>query len=569
MTPFQFTRNVRNLNRLRQVAMVLTRHGFGHVVAQINLTRFLPVWMLRGKSKRAPLEEGPSAIGRRLAEVCEELGPTFIKLGQILSTRPDIVPGEVAHELQRLQDSVPPFDSAEATAIITESLGRPLDACFSQFEPTPIASASIGQVYRATLTDGTSVVVKVRRPNIENVIRLDTQLLKWIAESLEDFVPEVRIYRPAMLVAELEETLLRELDYVNEASVTSRFAKAMADDVGTRVPRVFWDFCSDRVLTLEALPGASLSRLLADQADEGATPIDRKLVARRIADVHLRQVLELGCFHADPHPGNLLIEPPARVGWIDFGQVGTVSDELMTDLIVLVYACVNGEMEVVVETLADIGALGQQTDRRMLQRSLDVLAGKYHGLPIKQFDLSVLFGEFSDVMRRHDVVIPRDLALLLKSSGVIASVTAAVDPELDILELLKPRLGSAIRARMDASRVARRVTRMTWDIFSIARHAPQQLRALFRRVASTGWEVTVRHANLEPLTRELDRSSNRIAFSVVIAAIIVGSSMVFSARADLRVFDIPVHYFGIVGYLFAGLLGLGLGWAILRSGRLH
>lgn len=568
MTPLQLTRSVRSLNRLRQIALVLTKHGFGHVVAQINLTRYVPVWILRKKADQVSIEEGPSGIAQRLVHVFEELGPTFIKLGQVLSTRPDLVPRAVSRELESLQDDVPPFDSEEAMAIIADSLDRPVGQCFSTIDRTPVASASIGQVHRATLTDGTRVVIKIRRPNIEHVIRLDIQILRWMAEALEDFVPESRIYRPLVLVDELEEVLLRELDFINEASVTSRFHAAVEGDMTMHVPRVYWDYTSSRILTLEELPGTNLSRLLAD--DSASRPrIDRKTIARRIAEAHLRQVLEIGCFHADPHPGNLLIDPPARVSWVDFGQTGTITDGLMTDLIALVYACVNDEMEVVVETLADMGAVSRQTDRRLLERSLDILLAKYRGLPIKRLDLGVVFDEFSELMRRHDVMIPRDLAVLLKASGVIGSLIATLDPELDILELVKPRLRSAVRNKLSPGEVSRRTTLMAWDVINIIRRTPRQLRALLRRASATGWELKVRHENIEPLTRELDRSSNRIAFSVVIAAIIVGSSVVFSAGTDLKVLGFPVQYFGIVGYLFAGLLGVGLSWAIFRSGRLH
>jgi ubiquinone biosynthesis protein len=568
MTPLQLTRSVRSLNRLRQIAMVLTRHGFGHIVAQVNLTRYLPVWMLRKKVRGASIEEGPSSIGRRIALVCGELGPTFIKFGQVLSTRPDIVPGEVAQELKRLQDDVPPFDTQEAMQTIEEELGQPVSECYAQIDPKPFASASIGQVYHARLKDGTPVVVKVRRPDIEDVVRLDMHLMHWMAKTLEDFMPEIRIYRPAMLVDELEETLLREIDYVNEASATSRFAEALGDDTGLRIPQVYWDLSGPRVLTLEAITGKNLEKAM-DRSQESGRAMDRRLVARRIADCHMRQVFELGVFHADPHPGNLLIDPPARVGWIDFGQVGTIGDELLTDLIVLVYACVNDEMEVVIDTLADMGALGRETDRRMLHRALEVLIHKYYGLPMKRFDLGAIFNEFSDVMRRHDVVVPRDLAMLIKASGTVGGLVAKLDPELDILELVKPRLHAAMKEKLSPSSISRRSALMTWDLLSIIRKAPRQLRSVLRRLSTKGWELRVRHDNIEPLTRELDRSSNRIAFSVVIAAIIVGSSMVFSAGSTIVLFGIPVYYFGIVGFLLAGVLGLGLSWAIFRSGRLH
>ncbi len=568
MNPLQFTRSVRSLNRLRHIAQVLTRHGFGHIVARINLTRFVPVWMLRKKVARPVLDEGASAVGRRLTQVCAELGPTFIKLGQMMSTRPDIVPVDVLEELRTLQDNVPPFDTPIAMDIITEELGRPLTDCFDRIDTEPVASASIGQVYRARTPEGAEVMVKVRRPDIADVIKLDMQLLGWLAESLENLMPELRVYRPIMLVAELEEMLTRELDYVNEASTTARFAEAFAGDNGIHIPKVHWDLSGARVLTLGSLPGTSVRAVLAAH-DAADGEIDRPLVARRLVDCYLKQVFELAVFHADPHPGNILIEPPAAVGLIDFGQVGTITDDLMTQIIVMVYASLNREVDLVIDALADLGALGPKTNRRQLHRALLVLIDKYHGLPVKRLDLGTLTSEFAEVIRTHDVVVQRDLLLLSKALGTVASVTAQLDPDLDLLEIVRPRIKRAMAQRLSPHHLARGTMVWGWHLLSLVRQAPAQLRDFLRGLRSGTWKLHIQHENLDRLVSELDRSSNRLAFSIVIAGIIIGSSAVFGAATNMTLFGVRVQYFGIVGYLIAGMLGLGLSWAIFRSGRLH
>ncbi len=566
MTPLQFTRNIRSLNRLRQIATVLTRHGFGHVVTRMNLGRFVPLWMLRRPASAPGGESSETSVGRRFTLVAAELGPTFVKLGQMLSMRPDIVPPQVLKELRTLQDEVPPFDNALALETIAQELHRPVSECFSAFDEQPMASASIGQVYRAKGKKGEELVVKVRRPGIETTIRLDMQLLHSLAGSLEALVPESRPYRPTTIVAELEQALTRELDYIHEASTTSRFAEAFAEMPGVRIPRVHWDLCGSRVLTLEALPGRSLEQCLSG---EPSAEFDRPLIARRLADCFLKQAFEVGMFHADPHPGNLLIAAPATVGLIDFGQVGTITDEWMTELLVMVLACVNHEVGVVIDALADMGAFRPETDRGNLERALQVLLDKYYGLPIKRFDLAVLLTEFSEIIRRNDVVVPRDLLLLTKAFATVAGITARLDPELDLLELLRPRLKQALGERLSPSRVARGTVLLGWHLLSIARQAPVQLRQAMRRLAAGGWQLNVRHENLDRLIAELDRSGNRLAFSVVIAAIIVGSSVVVSANTQMKVLGLDVQTLGMVGYLFAGVLGLGLSWAIFRSGRLH
>ncbi len=566
MTPIQLTRSVRSLNRLRLIAQVLTRHGFGFIVAQINLTRFVPVWMLGRKAMAEPPQQGGSEMGRRLAQVCTELGPTFVKLGQIMSTRLDLVPPEVAIELRSLQDEVPPFDSSVAMDIIERELSRPVSECFSSIGDEPIASASIGQVYRAKGLDGANLIVKVQRPDVAEVIRLDMHLLAWLAESLEGVMPELRMYHPTMLVDELDRMLTRELDYINEAATTQRIGHAFRNRQGVRVPEVVWSLSGPRVLTMHAIAGRNLDVVLAEGDD---SLINRPLIGKRLIDCYLEQIFELGVFHADPHPGNILVEPPASVALIDFGQVGTITQSLMDDLVVLIYACANNEFDAAVDTLADMGALGEHTDRRNLCRSLQEMAHKYAGLPVKRLDFSTLFAEFSDVMRRHDVVVPRDLAGLIKALSTLGVVATKLSPDLNLLEHMTPRIKRLLTERISPAQIARSSVRLGWDVLSILRRAPGQIRETLRRMSTGRIEINVRHENIERLIREIDRSGNRLAFAVVIAAIIIGSSVVLGVGSDTTVLGIEVRYIGVAGFLMAGVLGLGLGWAIFRSGRLH
>ena len=266
MTPLKFSRNIQNLNRLRLIATTLTQHGFGHVVDRIDLSRFVPVWMLRKKRRKnaTDADESVTSIGRRLAQVCSDLGPTFVKLGQLISSRPDAAPPEVLNELKKLQDEVPAFDGQTALDIISAELGRPIDSCFEQIETKPIASGSIGQVHRATLKNGVRVVIKVRRPGVEETIAADIQLLRWLAENIESVMPELKVFQPVMLVDELHDLLTRELDYINEASATQKFGAAFQDEEAIQIPKVFWDLTASRVLTLEELHGSNIEKLEAE-----------------------------------------------------------------------------------------------------------------------------------------------------------------------------------------------------------------------------------------------------------------------------------------------------------------
>ncbi len=577
MNPLNLGRNVRAFNRLRHIARVLTHHGFGHAVARLNLGRFVPLWIFRKHTDDSAADPQASTIGRRLRQVFEELGPTFVKLGQMLSTRPDLLPADVTEELRLLQDHVPAFDNAVAMNLIAAELGKPISEIFAWISEEPIASASIGQVYRARLPNQQEVVIKVRRPDIEQTITTDMQLMRWLAESLESLMPESRIYRPIMVVEEFDQALARELDYINEAATTDRFAKAFAGDEGIRIPKIFWEFTSPRVLTIESLPGFNVDLLLAScppgKTGRLDTPdgrwIDRRAVARHLADCFLKQTFDLGTFHADPHPGNILIEPVSTVGLIDFGQVGSITEEWKLQLVVMIYAAVNLEMDVIIDAMADMGAIGKDTDRRSLERAIRVLLDKYYGLPIKRVDLGVLLNEFTDVLRRHDVSMPRDTIMLIKAFSTVSTIIARLDPDLDILALLKPRLKETLRERFSPRTVSREAFRGSWHLYNILRLAPAQLRRSLRKLGTGEWRLDVRHENIDRLINELDRSSNRLSFAVVIAAIIVGSSVVVSANTNFVIFGIKFQYLGIIGYLLAGILGLGLSWAIFRSGRLH
>jgi len=564
--PTRLTQSVRGLGRLQRIARVLTQQGFGHVVDRLDLGRFVPLW-LRGRSKRK-IEDDPAAgsLGRRLCQVATDLGPIYVKLGQMLATRPDIVPPEILAELRSLQDRVEPFDSERAHAIIRDELKTDVSRAYASLDETPIASGSIGQVYRGKLPDGQNVVVKVRRPGIENTVRGDLQVLRWLAEGLERRVAESRPYRPRVLVEEFERAIINELDLINEAAVTARFHEAFAEDDQVVVPDVIWSHTTSRVLTLQAIDGDHLEDVL----NRNGLGIHRKELANRLTDIYLRQFFELGIFHADPHPGNLLVLSPSRIGLIDFGQVGTLSDATSGQLLVLLFGVLTRNVELIADTLIDMGAAGTsgQTDRQFLARDLQVLLGKYQGRPLKRFNLTTLYGELTDVVRQHDLIIPRDVVLMLKTLATVWGTALRLDPDLDIQSTLRPRLLRMARDRFSPSRVARSAGLAGWHVLSLLKTAPQQLREMLRQVSSGKWQVHVRHENLEPLAKEVDRSGNRLAFSIVIAAVVIGSSMVVSSSTDVELFGVKLQTYGVIGYLIAGVLGVGLLVAILRSGRL-
>jgi ubiquinone biosynthesis protein len=573
-------RTVRSIQRVQTIARVLTHHGFGHLVDKLHLGRYVPLKRWRV----ATVDGADASIGRRLAEVMQELGPTFVKLGQMLSTRPDVVPAEIVAELSHLQDQVPPFDTTLARQIIERDLGAPIDKCFAQFDAEPFASGSIAQVYRAVVREYPGeeapaarkneegktppvlkpVVVKVKRPDIEEVVRLDMIILRWIADLAERVLPELTTYQPRTIVDEFERSILREMDFINEAATITRFSEAFGDDPYFRLPLVHWHCTGPTVLTLDRLEGISAKILLA----QGAPDIDKRALADRLARAFMRQFFEMGIFHADPHPGNLLITPPATIGLIDFGLTGQIDDEMLGHLVIALTGALNHEADVIVEVLDDMNALGDTTDKRQLRREFMELIDKYYGLPLHRFDLQTLFYEITGLIQRNQVTLPREFVLLGKSLVGVGGICLQLDPELDLLNLLRPRIMDLFAKRLSPRRLAKATSIGAWHLFNMVKAAPGQMREVFRRLSRGQWQVHIRHENLDDLAHELDRASNRLGISILVAAIIVGSSLIIGNESRLPLVNVPLGLIGGVGYLVAGVLGLWLIISMLRSGRL-
>ena len=562
-------KTVRTFARLRVIAQVLSKHGFGHFVDRLQLGRYLPSmdWFRRGKPSAEEQEIHPlEAIGSRLVRVCEELGPTFVKLGQIASTRPDILPVQIQSALERLQDDVTPFPPEQARRIFNEDSGVSVDQAFREFTDEPFASGSIGQVHRAVTTDGQQVVVKVKRPGIDHVIQLDIYVLQWMADRAESLFPELKPYHPKMLIDEFAQTIRTELDFINEAAATSRFHEAFKDDPNIATPQVRWDLTGTSALTLEYMDGLHLRDIIGKDDDR----CDRAKLAHNLSECFLEQFFELGLFHADPHPGNLLIRPPQGITLFDFGMVGQISDDTKGHLVIGIVAAIKRETEVIVDILADLGALGQGTDRMALSRDLSKLLDKYYGLPLKRMDLGTIFAELLETVRRNDVILPRDFVTTFKALATVSGVVLQLDPEMNLVTLIQPKLSKLMREQISPRRLLRIAGMSTWHIASILRDAPRLIRDLMRGIGRGQFQINIKHENLDYLASELDRSSNRLAFSVLMASTIVGSSMLLSmsTEAEVAMLGFPIRYLGFIGYALTGMMAVWLVIAIWRSGKL-
>ena len=550
-----------HVRRYTEIAGILVRHGFVDVVEALHLRRYLAAGRrMLSVFGRAVQPDASRAVRLRLA--FEELGPTFIKFGQALSTRSDLLPPEVVAELTLLQDNVPPLAGGVAERAIEAALGRSIDDLFLEFDPVPLAAASIAQVHRATLRSGAVVAVKVRRPELATVVEADLAILADLATLAERHWPDAALYSLGELVAEFARTIRREQDLMREGRLIERFASQFASDPTVRLPRIYWPFSRTAVLTMEFLDGVKVSAVGTPEAPE----LDRRLVARRGADAVLRQVLVNGLFHADPHPGNILVLPGSVVAFVDFGIVGRLDRRMRDRLAEIIMAIHTHDAGRLAGIVVSIATPLRPVDIVELSRDLDEMLDQYAGLALGQLSLRALFGSITAAMARHRLKLPADLLLLIKSVTTIEAVGRQLDPGFQIVEHATPLVTSLLAEKRSPAALARRTAHRGREALGAMRVLAGNLAEITRRIRTDGMQVQFVHRNLDFFVREMDRSSNRLSFSIVIAAVLIGSSIVVLAGAGPQLHGYPL--LGLAGFLAAGVLGLGLAVGILRSGRL-
>ncbi len=545
--------------RSREIAAVLARHGLGALASVLGLDHFLPLPLgLPGHARGAAPLTRPEHLRAALAE----LGATFIKLGQILSTRADLLPPEYQAELAKLQDAAPPEAWADVEAVLVAELGCPVEEAFATFDPAPLAAASIGQAHAATLHDGTEVVVKVRRPGVVEQVEQDLEILQNLAAAASRRWALADEYDLVGLAQEFAQTLRAELDYVREGGNAERFARAFAADPAVHVPRVYWDTTTSRMLTLERIRGIKID----DLAALDAAGIDRAALAAQAAQIVLKMVFEDGFFHADPHAGNFFVEPDGRLGLIDFGMVGAVDTRTQEQLAVLLQAVTSQEPERMVDALLELGVARRRVNRDALRRDLEHLVGRYYGRPLGEIALGPLLGEALGIVRRHHLQLPPNLALLLKTVMMDESLGTRLDPDFRLTSVLAPYAERLMLRQYSPLLWARRLGRSSFEAAQLGADLPRHLRRLLGELERGSLEVGMHPEGLEPVVRRFERLANRIVLGILAAAFINGLA------ALLSVYRPPGwdQWAGVVfalGFACAVLLGTYLAWSILRSGR--
>lgn len=558
----RLNRNIRTIRRYRNVLGILIKYGFGHIVEELNLNYYLELGRRIVTLGTAPKEIERLSQPERLRLAMVELGPTFIKLGQILSTRPDIIPKEYADEFGKLQDKVPSLPYDEIEAYIREELGAPMDELFSELSPIPLAAASIAQVHRGRLKSGDEVVIKVRRPGIKQVIETDVDILLGLAYLIENHIPQADIYDPVGVVKEFRRTINREMDFTREGHTIDRFANNFADSDTVHVPKVHWPLTGEGVLTMEYIDGIKVSNTRRLQEED----YDLKAIARNGADAFLKQVLVDGLFHGDPHPGNFFILPGNRICMLDYGMVGRLDNEVKYQLVDLLLAILHREVDTVITLLLYSGDIAEDIDNKQLKRDLTELIDNYYEIPLQEINAGRLLTEFIEILTVYRIKFPADLMLLGKALITIEGIGRQLDPAFNMIDHLRPFMEKLVRDKVTPTYLSKEMLRVVQSYGALAKNLPRDLKEFINRVNRNKFKIDLEHRGLEKLITDLDKSSNRLSFSMLIAALIIGSSLIMQTDKGPMLFGFPM--LGFLGYSIAGFLGLWLAIAILRSGRL-
>ena len=553
---------VRDLPRLREISSVLIRHGLGDLVRSTGTATLLEragqilQW---GESGDVTHLEPQQRV--RLA--FEELGPTFVKLGQMLSTREDLLPPAWTTELARLHSDVPPVPFDELLPQVEEALGRSPFQVFSDLEREPYAAASIAQVHRAKLASGTPVILKIRRPGIAAKIDADLRILAYLARLVEREMVEARSYQPIQVVDQLRRSLGRELDLAVEARNTERFARNFADDPDILVPQVYWTWTSNVMNVQEQIVGIRGNDLAAIDA----AGLDRAVLAARGADAVLKMILVDGFFHADPHPGNVFYLPDSSIALIDFGMVGRLSPVRRSQIIDLLAGLARHDEQAMLEVFLDWRS-GDAVDETRLAADLGELAFDFADVPLKDLRVGMLLHRVSAILRDHAIVMPADLVLLFKALISLEGLGRQYDPEFRLIERVKPFLDRAMSERYQPAEAMRRGQSTFSDVLGLVTSMPRDLARLIKDLRQGRMRVELDLKRLDSFGARLDSAIDRVTIGVMTASLVIGSSIVMTVPGGPSLFGLSLlTMFGLAGYLIAFVNSLWIILSIWRSGR--
>ncbi|MGZ4970495.1 MAG: ABC1 kinase family protein [Methylobacter sp.] len=549
---------VRDMGRVQDIASVLIRYGFGSFVRSLGMARVLE---RAGRVLHWQHVEDYVKLDtpQRIRHVLEELGPTFIKLGQILATRVDLFSPQYIAEFEKLQDQVPPMSLEELLPQLEEDLGGSLDDIFSEFETEPLAAASIAQVHKAVLKDGTPVILKIRRPGLRKLIEADLRLLNRIVDFAESESPEIRRFRPKDVLRQFNQSLRRELDLAAECRNAERVAVNLADDPNIKIPNVYWQWTGERLNVQEYIQGIQGGDLEAvEQAG-----LDRKLLAERGTGAVMKMIMEDGFFHADPHAGNVFYLEDNKLAFIDFGMIGRLTEDRREQVVSLLYGMTNHLPMKVAEILEDWSD-NVHTDEQVLIIDIEAFVDQYSSLALKDLSLTAMMTDLMAILRDHKLILPADLALLIKAYITMDGLGRHLNPEFNTLVFAAPYLQKIMAERYQPEAMARRGWRNLIGVADLLSSLPRDLRKLLRASRKGAFQVDINVRRLGQYVNYIDIAISRLTMGIVTAALIIGSSIIMTVEGGPKLFGLPA--FGFLGYSFATIGGIWLLFSIWKSG---
>ncbi|MEA1962296.1 MAG: AarF/ABC1/UbiB kinase family protein [Bacillota bacterium] len=542
------------LPRYREVANILIKHGFGFIFENTN-HRYIP-WR-----KRKTDDDKMSVFTRpqRLRMALEELGPAYIKLGQLMSIRPDILGPDYIKELEKLQNNVPaiPFEQVQD---VCEKNSICLAEDFAWVNPVPIAAASIAQVHEGQLKNGRKVVIKVQRPGVDRLVESDLAILAGLAALLEKRTSWGRFYRVSEIVEELSEAIFKELDFNLEGRNADIFLDNFKRNKDLLVPQIYWEYCTKKVLTMEYLEGIKIS----DFAALRKANMDLAGIADKLVKVLFEQIYVHGFFHADPHPGNIAINRSGQLIFYDFGQVGLMDDALTEKCMNLMISMMRYDVNGVTRALLSIGIADLPVNKEALRRDVSGLEQKYYGLQMSQIKLGEALAELLELSSRYQVRIPSELSLLVKMLMTVESIVAQLDPQLSIVDIAEPYGRRIMMKRYSPSNIKHEITDIAFDYYRLFRTVPREIDEMLNLLSSGELKIKMEHENMVRMTAKFDVMSNRLALAIIVASIIIGTALMADKMNGSLIEKIPMVD---LGFALAMILGLFLAYSILKSGK--
>jgi len=547
----------RRFKRYRQIVGVLVKYGFGQLMEQIRAWQHINIQCRifhRCDQRVAQLE-----TGERIRLALQELGPTFVKMGQILSTRPDMVPRDIVKELEKLQEHVPPFPTQVAKEILRSELNRPIEEVFTSFDEEPVAAASLAQVHRATLVGGQKVAVKIQRPGIVDTIEADIAIMHSLAGVMERRIDEAQFLNPVGLIDELHSDIKRELNFRTEANNLIRFAYNFAGAPELKVPRVYEELCTPRLLVMEYIEGINISKI--DQLDSEG--YDLKLIARRCADILFKSSLEHGFFHADPHPGNVFVLPNNVICLLDFGMTGTLSSLERASVTKMIYGVATGDEKTTARALLELVNPQGIINEEQFQKDLSRYIQEFAYVPFGGLRLGDMLQNELYLLRTYNLRFPTNLVWILKAIATVENTTSRLDPETNMVEYVKPFAAGMLRRQFSPWREARELGAAAIDFIDLLKDLPYETRSILRKLREGRIKMEVEQMGQDTIRKTLNRVANRLAVALVIAALLVGSSLLVVSQLPPLFSGISI--IGITGFGIAAILGLLLEFSILRG----